>query len=183
MDKLQKTKYENLIIEVITQNERYKGNEDLLKSIYDDVVIRLGGILETIKDEAIVKSYIEKIVKLSIITIVKKRNLSIPSSTSLSKPNVNKSAEYYDALSYQPAAKKEGISINEKAAEKLKSEIIELAEKYPQKDFIKLYNLRFIENKSLESISDELNVSQTQAAEQLFELAALAKRISADELS
>ena len=64
MDKLQKTKYENLIIEIITQNERYKGNEDLLKFIYDDVLTRLGGILESISDESVVRSYIERIFQL-----------------------------------------------------------------------------------------------------------------------
>ena len=184
MDKLQKTKYENLIIEIITQNERYKGNEDLLKFIYDDVLTRLGGILESISDESVVRSYIERIVKLSVITTVKKRSLLLSSPVSEpSKTTEKRSAGYYDALKYQPSTTDVKININTKQAEKLKSEIVALAEKYPQKDFIKLYNLRFAEHKSLETISDELNVSQAQAAERLYELAALAKRIFGNEVS
>ena len=66
---------------------------------------------------------------------------------------------------------------------KLKSEIIELAKQFPQKEFVKLYNLRYTENRSLEAISDELNVSQAQAAERLFDLTAPVKRIFGNEVS
>lgn len=184
MDKLQKTKYENLIIEVITQNERYRGNEDLLKYIYDDVITRLGGILETINDETVVRSYIERIVKLSVITTVKKRSLLLTSPSANPPESENKkSSGYYDELTFPQENKALRADVDAEQEAKLASEIIELADKYPQKEFIKLYNLRFVENKSLEAISDELNVSQAQAAERLFELAALAKRLSGNEVS
>ena len=39
------------------------------------------------------------------------------------------------------------------------------------------------EQKSLESISEELNISQAQAAERLFEISALVKRICDNEVS
>lgn len=185
MNELQQTKYENLIIDIITQNDRYRGNEDLLKYIYDDVLTRLGGILETINDETVVRSYIERVAKLSVITTIKKRNLLLANSSNneAATPLTRKYSGYYDALAYTPSGVSLEKNVKKQQVLKLKSEIIELAKQYPQKEFVKLYNLRYIENRSLEAISDELNVSQAQAAERLFDLAAPVKRIFGNEVS
>ena len=184
MDKLQKTKYENLIIEAIKKNERYRGNEDLLRFIYEDVVTRLGSILDTINDEAVIQSYVERIAKLSVITIIKKRTVLLATAAEEKVPAPKKDySGYYDVFSCTPADNQSDINIKNHQAVELKSEIIELVKQYPQKEFIKLYNLRYKENRTLEAISDELNVSQAQAAERLFELAAPVKRIFGNEVS
>lgn len=176
-------KYEDLIIEVITQNPRYQGNEDLLKYIYEDVLVRLGGILDSITDDSVIRNYIERIVKLSVITVVKKRNILINKSPeSQEKTNVIKNRGYYDEF-YYPAQAIISKNLDPVKVGELEKELKNTSAAYPQKEFVKLYNLRFVEKKSLEQISDELNVSQAQAAERLFELAALVKRIFGNEVS
>ena len=183
MDKLLQTKYENLIIEEITQNERYKGNEDLLKFIYEDVVARLGNILDNITDETVVKSYIDRIVKLSVITTIKKRSilLSAPLDSVTEKSKADYS-NYYNVFNYTPSGKS-NINLDSSLTEKLKSELQVLADQYPQKEYIKLYNLRYIENKSLVTISVELNIYQSQAADRIYELTALSNRIFGNVVS
>ncbi len=180
MNKMIEKKYEDLIVEIITQNPRYQGNEDLLKYIYDDVVVRLGGILESITDEAVVRNYIERIVKLSVITVVKKRNILLHETPKVVAPKINK--DYYEEFYYSPQMVN-NESLDSSKVSELKIELKKLVEAYPQKEFAKLYNLRFVEKKSLEQISDELNLSQAQAAERMFELAALVKRIFGNEVS
>lgn len=183
MNKITEKKYEDLIIDIITQNPRYQGNEDLLKYIYDDVLIRLGGILDSITDEVVIRSYIERIVKLSIITVIKKRAILLSESSKPEpKKNVIKQSGYYDEFNYPELGINKQAFSDEKKQE-LESELRKFINLYPQKELKKLYNLRFIEKKSLEQISDELNVSQAQAAERLFELASLVKRIFGNEVS
>ena len=178
-------KFKNLIIEVIKQNERYSGNEALLDEIYQDAVIRLGNILDVINDEAIIRGYIERIAKLSIITVAKKNESKRAAAVKKEKVVVETSSkpkDYYSAFSYIPEQVPNKTFSKEKFAE-IESEILKLENSNPAKEFVKLYKLRYQTNKSLEEISDELNLSQAQVAEQLFEITALVKRIYNNEVS
>ena len=67
MAKLKTHKFENIILENIQSNPRFQGNEELLEPIYNNVLDRLGSVVDSISDEAIAKEYIQKITKLAII--------------------------------------------------------------------------------------------------------------------
>jgi len=178
MEKLQNSKYENVILEIIKKNERYQGNEDLLQFIYDDVVERLGGILDTITDEAVLRTYIERIAKLSIITVTKRRG----SFTDIKQDVASKFGQverkihqyHYDVFEV-PQTKSAEINLSEDFLMAVEQSVMQMENDYPTKDYIKIYKMRFVENKSLEEISEELNVSQAQVAERLFDLTALVK--------
>lgn len=175
-------KYKNLIIEVIKQNERFAGNEALLNEIYEDAVVRLGGILESINDEAIIRGYVERIAKLSIITICRKQDSQPKAPKKNEQPSLSTPAiDYYKIFNYEPEVTDESFQATILA--EIESEICKLDKEAPAKEFIKLYRLRYQEKKSLEEVSEELNISQAQAAERLFEITALVKRICSNEMS
>ena len=60
-------KYQDIIVEIIKNNPRFQGHEDSLDSIYEDVVERLGNVLDTIEDEIVVRNYIEKIAHCQVL--------------------------------------------------------------------------------------------------------------------
>ena len=183
-------KYKNLIIETIKQHPRFIGNEHLLDTIYDDTVARLGGILDSVNDESIIKSYVERISKLSIITV--SRNNGGNTKQTTAKTSIPPAKEIifsedrsndYNVFNYDPIDFQTIVELTDTQKNEIKSEIQKLEKEYPTKEFIKLYRLRYQENKTIEDISDTMNVSQAQAAERLFEITALVKRICSDELS
>ena len=181
-------KHKNLILDIIKQNERYAGNEEYLEAIYEDALTRLGGILDSLNDEAIIKSYVERIAKLSIITVAKKNSSTPAAKQKPAEPEIKQELEkeaeedLYKVFGYEPSSQpKENITTDK--FQEIEKGIMQLDKAYPTKEFIKLYKLRFQENKTLEEISDELNVSQAQAAERLFDIAALVKRTNRNEVS
>ena len=184
---MEKNKYEKLIVDIISKNDRYRGNEDLLKFIYDDVIERLGGILDTISDEVVARGYIERIVKLSVITVVKKRGMLV--SDTVVKPSLVKEktratvTSVYSVFDYSPSEEVIISSLSDAELKDVEEGIKKLNETSSSEDFVKLYQLRYIEKKSLESISNELSLSQSLVAERLFDLTALVKRICGNEVS
>lgn len=180
--------YKNLILEVIKQNPRYEGNEHLLDEIYRDVEVRLGGILESVNDEAIVRSYVERIAKLSIITVSRsnggsKKQVVTHVAPVKEIPLVGNHTDHYQFFEYERDGFETLIELTDVQRSEIEVGIQKLEKEYPTKEFIKLYRLRYQEHKTLEDISDTMNVSQAQAAERLFEITALVKRICSDELS
>ena len=165
-------------IEIIKKNDRYQGNEDLLQFIYDDTVERLGGILDTITDETVLRTYIERIAKLSIITVTKrrgsfstvKREVAPKSESAASKVH-----QYHYDVFELPQIKPVEANLSDDFLVAVEQSVMQMENDYPTKDYIKIYKMRFVENKSLEEISEELNVSQAQVAERLFDLTAVVK--------
>lgn len=67
-------KYYSLIENLVTTHHKYHGYEPILEDIIDDVFAHSKSIIETINDESVIKSYIQKIVSVSIITVPKRLN-------------------------------------------------------------------------------------------------------------
>ncbi len=69
-------KYYNLIESIVKQHKKYHGLEHLLDDIIDDVYAHSSIILNTINNEDVITSYLQKIVGTSLITVSKKANLN-----------------------------------------------------------------------------------------------------------
>ena len=111
-------KYQDIIVEVIKNNPRFQGHEELLNPVYDDVVERLGNILDTIEDETIARSYIERIAKLSVITVTKQKK-SITPIRVVSRPKgdgviVKKEHQnHYEVFDYTPGTVSDKFVLSE----------------------------------------------------------------------
>lgn len=181
-------KYQDIIVEVIKNNARFQGHEDLLDDVFNDVVERLGSVLDAIDDETIARSYIERIAKLSVITLTKQKKsltpIKVSSASRLVDDVVKKESQnHYEIFDYTPKAISDNYSISEDLQMSVEQAIMHLNNEYPTKDYVEIYKLRFIENKSVEEISEVLKTSQAQTAERLFDLTALVKRICGNEVS
>ena len=73
-------KYYDLIVSLIKSNRRYPGCETLLDDIVADVYEHAEVILNTVTNESVVHSYLEKIVATSMITVPKRCGVKIERS-------------------------------------------------------------------------------------------------------
>lgn len=67
-------KYYSVIEEIIRQHKKFAGCEAILDDIIDDVYAHSEVIINSIANESVIKSYLEKVVSTSIITVPKKMN-------------------------------------------------------------------------------------------------------------
>lgn len=75
MENLVEEKYYDLILNLVRQHRRYESCKTIENDIVDDVLKRLQPVLKDIHDEAIIESYLQKLVSNSIITISHKNNI------------------------------------------------------------------------------------------------------------
>ena len=75
MENLVEEKYYDLILNLVRQHRRYESCKTIENDIVDDVLKRLQPVLKDIHDEAIIESYLQKLVSNSIITMSHKNNI------------------------------------------------------------------------------------------------------------
>ena len=75
MENLVDEKYYDLILNLVRQHRRYESCKTIENDIVDDVLKRLQPVLKDIHDEAIIESYLQKLVSNSIITMSHKNNI------------------------------------------------------------------------------------------------------------
>ncbi len=71
---MENNKYYDLIIELIKENNKFPGHEDILNDIAEDVYNHAKVVLNSVTNEDVVSAYLEKVISTSIITVSKKLN-------------------------------------------------------------------------------------------------------------
>ncbi len=74
---MENNKYYDLIIELIQENNKFPGHEDILKDIAEDVYNHAKVVLNSVTNEDVISAYLEKVISTSIITVSKKLNKGI----------------------------------------------------------------------------------------------------------
>ena len=69
-------KYYNLIESMVKQHKKYLGLEPLLEDIIDDVYKHSSIVFNTISNEDVLTSYLQKIISTSLITVPKRKNFN-----------------------------------------------------------------------------------------------------------
>ena len=69
-----KTKYYELVKELIQSHKKYAGLEPILEDIINDVFAHSEVVISNISNEVVVQAYLEKVVATSVITVPKKLN-------------------------------------------------------------------------------------------------------------
>ena len=71
---MEKNKYYDLIVELIKENQKFPGHEDILDAIAEDVYNHAKVVLNSVTNEDVISAYLEKVISTSIITVSKKLN-------------------------------------------------------------------------------------------------------------
>lgn len=175
----------DLIKKIITSDKKYVDNEDLFDDFFNETYKRSFLIMKSVKNEASLEAYLRKIVTTSIINVlkdsgrlrrtgegftpVKEKSLdelvSPPPQIQGKYANVNVNYDIID-LSDGP----EEVVIKKEVLQKLTDAVYIAHTNNPAKQYMQLYELRYVKGLKQKQIAEELNLSQGEVSKRLLEL-------------
>lgn len=192
MDTLQEQR--NLIEKLVKSNNKFKGNEDLLEDFCSETYKRSHSLLES-ADLNEVGSYLAKVANTAILTVLKengrvrrRENKYISTQEILINPLPAKAAEvqeeklspagYAGSFVYEIADPRD--SFEEKVVRKdLLQKIVDIVlvaqKNNPEKEFLRIFYLRYIKEQKQKEIAEEINISQSEVSKRLIEISQIVK--------
>lgn len=160
--------YSTIIKDIITQNKRYAGNEDLLDAFCDETVKRTKSIVSLLKDDEKIYSYILRVSNSAVIKVLKDNDrlggYRIPHVFAAPAQSVQQEApqqheEVYVEHQTQSLPPVEEVAVAEESIPPLQSEVNQIDEELPA--------VENIENEELQPVvEEEQSVSNSQALEE-----------------
>lgn len=172
----------DLIKKIIVSDRKYIDNEDLFEDFFNETYKRSFIIMKTVQNDASLEAYLRKIVTTSIINVLKdcgrirrtKEGFTSTEEKSLDEiisisdnkySNVNINYDIID-LSDGP----EEVTIKKETLQKLIDAVSIAHTNNPAKQYMQLYQLRYVNGLKQKEISQELNLSQSEISKRLLEL-------------
>ncbi len=178
--------YIDLIKKSIINNKKYANNEDLYDDFFNETCKRALVIIKTIKNKAALEAYLKKIATTSIIQVLKDsgrvrrvsgsyvKQVEEPLETVVTEclsSNGNKYSNVkinYDIIDISDGP--EEVAIKNDVMQRLYDAITVANSTTPAKQFLTLYNLRYVKNLKQKEIAAEMNISQSEVSKRLLEL-------------
>lgn len=178
---LEKDKVE-LIKKIITSDKKYTDNEDLFDDFFNETYKRSFLIMKTVKNDASLEFYLRKIVTTSIINVLKdsgrvqrtsegfipakEESLDEVIRTTYNKySNINVN---YDIVDLRDGP--EEIVIKKDLLRNLVDTVAIASTVNPAKQYMELYQMRYVKGLKQKQIAQELNLSQGEVSKRLMEL-------------
>lgn len=172
-----------LIKRIITSDKKYTDNEDLFEDFFNETYKRSFLIIKSVKSEASLETYLRKIVTTSIITVLKDSGRVVRTKEGfvpapeeqpiepVPEVPVNKYSNVhitYDIVDLRDGP--EEILIKKEVLQTLMDAITIAHSKNPAKQYMQLYQLRYVDGLKQKQIAKELNLSQSEVSKRLMEL-------------
>lgn len=171
-----------LLEKLIKADKKYAGNEDLYEDFFAEASKRTISLIDSITDINAIGPYFKKIVSTSIIIVLKdlgrvRRTHSsfVPTnevSLSANYPQASKSFQNtvitYDFIDFTPTP--EEIVIKKDILQRVYDSVMTAHSMNIAKQYMDLYELRYVQGKKQSEIARELNLSQSEVSKRLFEL-------------
>ena len=170
-----------LISRIIKSDRKYPNNEDLYDDFFNETCKRSVAILDTIDSEATLETYLRRIVTTSIINVLKdsgriRRSRTGYMSTkevALEEKHVDR-PDYSDVVISYSSVKipddPEEIVIQKELLTFVAETIKKIDESEPDKNYLKMYVLRYDRGMTQSEIANELGISQSEVSKRLFTL-------------
>lgn len=175
----------DLIKKVILSDKKYIDNEDLFEDFLNESYKRSFLIINTVKNEASLEAYLKKIVTTSIITVLKDsgrvrrtkegfipaKEESLDNYISENETKTNKYSNVnvnYNIIDLQDGP--EEIVIKKEVLQTLLDAVMIAHNTNPSKQYLQLYQLRYVRGLKQKQIAQELNLSQSEVSKRLLEL-------------
>ena len=175
-------KHLDLIKQIIKSDKKYQGNEDLFEDFFNETCKRSLSILETMDDSDVLESYLRKIASTAIVVVLKNMGRVRRSHqgyvsnkdkevTSVEMKETALSGNYdtnYNFITINPTP--EEIVINKEQLQSVYDSVVIAHSQNVEKQYLQIYELRYVEGKKQAEIAREMNISQSQVSKRLFEL-------------
>jgi len=172
-----------LIERLIKTNRKFINNEDLYDDFFNEACKRSLPIISTISSDATLEVYLKKIATTSILNVLKdsgriRRTHAdfVPTKeTSIEETPVSSYSNVYTdvKITYEPIDFDNGpedTAIKNEVLGMVINSIEKINEAEPDKRYLDLYRLRYVEGMTQTEIANELNLSQSEVSKRLFRL-------------
>ena len=169
------------LIEKITKSDRkFANNEDLYDDFFNETCKRSLLIVKTVTSDATLEAYLRKIATTSILNVLKsegrlRRTKSgymsvkeVPLETTSSLTDYSHVTVTYEPVDIQETP--EDLAVKKDILQTIVDTVYEIDQNSPDKNYLKLYNLRYQDGLTQKEIADELNISQSEVSKRLFKL-------------
>lgn len=178
----------DLIKKIITSDKKYVDNEDLFDDFFNETYKRSFLIMKSVKNEASLEAYLRKIATTSIINVLKDSGRLRRTGEGFTPIKEKSFDEMVSPLpqQQQPQSKYANVDINYDVIDLsdgpeevvIKKEILQKLidavsiahTNNPAKQYMQLYELRYVKGLKQKQIAAELNLSQGEVSKRLLEL-------------
>ena len=172
----------DLIEKVIKNNRKFANNEDLYEDFFNETCKRSLLIVKTVTSDDTLEAYLRKIATTSILNVLKnegrlRRTKSGYMSTHVQPLETVESSGLPDyskiKISYEPIAIQdtpEDVAVKKEILQIIVDSVFEVDEQEPEKQYAKLYDLRYEKGMTQKEIAEELSISQSEVSKRLFKL-------------
>ena len=172
----------DLIEKIIKNDRKFVNNEDLYDDFFNETCKRSFLIVKTVTSDATLEAYLKKIATTSILNVLKNegrlrrtrsgymstKEVPIESAVQSSLPDYSKIEVTYEPVEIQNTP--ENIAIKKEILKKIVDTVYEIDASAPDKDYLKIYDLRYEKGMTQKEIASELNISQSEVSKRLFKL-------------
>ena len=179
-----------LIKQIIQTDKKYQNNEDLFDDFYSETCKRALSIVDTLEDsdDSLVESYLKKVASTAIVVVLKSMGRirrtnkgyvnnemikDIPLEIENNEFNVFDANYNFINIKSNP----EEIALDKEQLQSVYDAIIVAHSQNIEKQFLQLYELRYVNGYKQSEIAKEMNISQPQVSKRLFELIDIIKKI------
>ena len=172
----------DLIKKIILSDKKYSDNEDLFEDFFNETYKRSFLIINTVKNEVSLQTYLKKIATTSIINVLKDagrvrrtregfvateekfiEEAALLPNTKYSNVHIN-----YDVVDLSDGP--EEVVIKKETLQTLIDAVAIAHTNNPAKQYMQLYQLRYVKGLKQKQIAHELNLSQSEVSKRLLEL-------------
>ncbi len=170
----------DLISKIIKNDRKFANNEDLYDDFLNETCKRSLLIVKTVTSDSTLEAYLKRIATTSILNVLKSEGRlrrtregftpvkSVPLETPSSIPDYSTVQVHYEPVDIQDTpedvvAKKEILQI-------IVDTVAEVDSAEPEKNYLKLYYLRYEKGMTQKEIAEELSISQSEVSKRLFRL-------------
>lgn len=171
----------DLIKNLIKSDKKYVNNEDLFDDFFNETYKRSFLIVKTVENQSSLESYLKKIVATSMVVVLKDsgrvrrtKEGFVPTKEQSIEEIILPDSKYSDIqINYDIVDLKDGpeeIVIKKETLQTLMDAIAVAHSANPAKQYMPLYNLRYVKGLKQDEIAKELNLSQSEVSKRLLEL-------------
>lgn len=172
----------DLIEKIIKSDKKFANNEDLFDDFFNETCKRSFLIVKTVSSAVTLEAYLKKIATTSILNVLKsegrlRRTRSGYMSTKEAPIETVAKQDSLDyskiEVTYEPVDIQdtpEDLAIKKEILQKIVDTVYEIDTNSPDKNYLKLYDLRYEKGMTQKEIAEELNLSQSEVSKRLFKL-------------
>lgn len=172
----------DLIKKVILSDKKYMDNEDLFEDFFNETYKRSFLIIKTVSNNSSLEAYLKRIATTSILNVLKDsgrvrrtqsnfvptKEIPLEISDSETGKNYSNIQINYDIIDVDENP--EDLAINKEILQTLIDAVTIAHHLNPTKQYMELYQLRYVLGLKQKQIAEELNLSQGEVSKRLLEL-------------